>query len=48
MTENEMICDECKIRPGTMRIDPYAEEIQGVEIERCLCDQCFSELCAEI
>lgn len=42
--EKVAICDDCGERKiCRMRCDPYEFEINDVEIERCLCEDCYQE-----
>lgn len=43
-----MTCDSCGGPDGEECIDPYAQDVNGIEIEMVLCSRCYSEKVADI
>ena len=42
------ICRFCGEQLGTLRINPYIEELYGEIVVTYICDDCYCELCADI
>ena len=42
------ICKFCGEQLGTLRINPYIEELYGEIVVTYICDDCYPELCADI
>lgn len=42
--EVELVCEDCGVIGGTTEetICPYAEDIQGIELEIVLCHDCYN------
>ena len=33
-------CEQCRERPGVKMIDPYQQELEGIDVEMILCEVC--------
>ena len=43
-----MMCDKCVSDKGEEVKDPYESDVNGVEVDVCLCPDCYQDLCMEI
>ena len=42
--DNEVgLCDHCQKEQGINVYDPCVEELEGVQVEVCLCRRCYDE-----
>jgi hypothetical protein len=46
--ESDGLCQVCGVRPGTLMMDPYQEDVHGLHVPVVLCPECYREACAEI
>lgn len=51
MTEDTIIthlCENCKLKEGTLQIDPYIKEMEQIEEWKYLCNDCYELFKEEI
>jgi len=42
------ICQHCGKQEGTYCINPYIEDVHGIEVLEYICSDCYGELVADI